>query len=63
MERERGGERDRWREREMEREIERPKETWEKCQIQNLKNCLDAKWPVLLFKILIFFKCWHFYYI
>ena len=28
-----------------------------------LKNCLDAKWPVLLYKILIFGKFCHFYYI
>ena len=28
-----------------------------------VKNCLDAKWPVLLYKILIFWKFFHFYYI
>ena len=27
-----------------------------------VKICLDAKWPVLLYKILIFWKSWPFYY-
>ena len=39
------------------------KKTWEKCQTLKLKTAFNAKWPVLLCKIMIFREFYHFYYI